>query len=179
MTKETKIIRQVLAGDTESFRFIVETYERPIVRMIRNMLNNRESYEDIAQDVFFTAYRKLASFDPAQGSFSAWLFTIARNKSINAMRKKRAFSMSEFCHNCDVNNPVDKIAERELFNKLDDGLEALPAAQKRAFIFAVFENLSYEEIAKIEAVRIGTIKSRINRARKKLVKFLKETWYEK
>ena len=178
MTQETKIIHQVLEGDIESFRFIVETYERPIVRMIRNLINNRESCEDIAQDVFFTAYRKLASFDPARGNFSAWLFAIARNKCINAMRKKRAFSMAELPHNIAENNPADELVERELFNKLDAGLEALSAGQKRAFIFAVFENLSYEEIAQIEAVRIGTIKSRINRARKKLAKILKEIWHE-
>jgi len=87
--------------------------------------------------------------------------------------------MAELPHNCDENNPSDELVERELFNELDAGLEALPAAQKRAFIFAVFENLSYEEIAQIEAVRIGTIKSRINRARKKLAEVLKETCYEK
>ena len=179
MTQETKIIHQVLEGDIESFRFIVETYKRPIVRMISNLINNRECCEDIAQEVFFTAYRKIATFDPARGNFSAWLFTIARNKCINAMRKKKAFSMSELPHNCDENNPADELIERELFNKLDAGLEALPAAQKRAFVFAVFENLTYEEIAQIEAVRIGTIKSRINRARKNLAKILKEIWYEK
>jgi RNA polymerase sigma-70 factor (ECF subfamily) len=78
MTQETKVIRHVLQGDIESFRFIVERYEAPIVRMIRNITNNRESCEDIAQDVFFTAYRKLASFDPARSNFSTWLFTIAR-----------------------------------------------------------------------------------------------------
>lgn len=79
MTQETQAIGQVLQGDIESFRLIVERYERPIVRMIRNITNNRESCEDIAQDVFFTAYRKLASFDPARSNFSTWLFTIARN----------------------------------------------------------------------------------------------------
>ena len=55
MTQETKVIHQVLAGDIESFRLIVERYERPIVRMIKNITNNREFCEDIAQDVFFTA----------------------------------------------------------------------------------------------------------------------------
>jgi DNA-directed RNA polymerase specialized sigma24 family protein len=60
MTQEAQVIREVLEGDIESFRLIVERYERPIVRMIRNIINNRDSCEDIAQDVFFTAYRKLA-----------------------------------------------------------------------------------------------------------------------
>ena len=179
MTQETKVIRQVLQGDIESFRLIVERYERPIVRMIKNITNNREFCEDIAQDVFFTAYRKLASFDPARSNFSTWLFTIARNKSINAMRKKRPLSMSEMPQNSDAHNPSDELAEREFFDELDAGLEALPSAQKRAFVLAEFENLSYAEIAQIEGVRTGTVKSRINRAKKKLAKALKEIWYEK
>ncbi len=179
MTQETQVIRQVLEGDIESFRLIVERYERPIARMIRNIINNRESCEDIAQDVFFTAYRKLASFDPARGNFSTWLFTIARNKSINALRKKRPLSMSELPQNSDRHNPSDELAEREFFDELDAGLEALPSAQKRAFVLAEFEELSYEDIAQIEGVRIGTIKSRINRAKKKLAKALKEIRYEK
>ena len=179
MIQETQVIRQVVEGDIESFRLIVERYERPIARMIRNIINNRESCEDIAQDVFFTAYRKLASFDPARGNFSTWLFTIARNKSINALRKKRPLSMSELPQKSDRHNPSDELAERELFDKLDAGLEALPSAQKRAFVLAEFEELSYEDIAQIEGVRIGTVKSRINRAKKKLAKALKDIWYEK
>jgi len=179
MIQETQVIRQVVEGDIESFRLIVERYERPIARMIRNIINNRESCEDIAQDVFFTAYRKLASFDPVRGNFSTWLFTIARNKSINALRKKRPLSMSELPQKSDRHNPSDELAERELFDKLDAGLEALPSAQKRAFVLAEFEELSYEDIAQIEGVRIGTVKSRINRAKKKLAKALKDIWYEK
>ena len=87
--------------------------------------------------------------------------------------------MSELPHNSNSYNPSDELAERELFDKLDAGLEVLPSAQKRAFVFATFENLSYEEIAQIEGVRTGTIKSRINRAKKKLAKALKEIRYEK
>jgi len=179
MTQEIQVIRQVVEGDIESFKLIVERYERPIARMIRNIINNRDSCEDIAQDVFFTAYRKLASFDAARGNFSTWLFTIARNKSINALRKKRPLSMSELPQNSDRHNPSDELAEREFFDELDAGLEALPSAQKRAFVLAEFEELSYEDIAQIEGVRIGTVKSRINRAKKELAKALKEIRYEK
>ena len=179
MTQETEVIHQVLQGDIESFRIIVERYERPIVRMIRNIINNKETCEDIAQDVFFTAYRKLASFDPARGNFSTWLFTLARNKSINTMRKKRPLSMSELPENSDTNNPSDELVEKEFLDDLDSKLNSLPLAQKRAFVLAEFEKLSYKEIAQIERVRIGTIKSRINRAKNELEKALKETWYEK
>ena len=70
MKQESKVINQVLNGDIESFRYILERYERLIVRMIRNITANRGSCEDIAQDVFFTAYKKLSTFDPARSSFS-------------------------------------------------------------------------------------------------------------
>jgi len=95
------------------------------------------------------------------------------------MRKKRPVSMSNLPYNSDTHNPSDGLAKREFFDTLNSGLEALPSTQKRAFVFAVFENLSYDVIAQIEGVRTGTIKSRINRAKKKLAKILKEMRYEK
>ena len=168
MRRETEVIRQILQGDIESFRLLLERYERPVVRMVRNITNNIESYEDIAQDVFFTAYRKLVSFDPARSSFSTWLFTIARNKSLNVLRKKRVLSMSELPERADSREPSDNMARKEFFEKLDRELQALPSRQRRAFVLAEFEKLPYEQIAQIEGVRIGTVKSRINRAKKRL-----------
>ncbi len=168
MTQETEVIRQVLQGDIESFRLIVERYERPIVRMIRNVTGDRECCEDIAQDVFLAAYKKLSSFDPACSSFSTWLFTIARNKSINASKKKRARLMSKLPERTNPYDPSDELAEAEFIGRLDAELAALPSTQRRAFVLAEFEKLPYDKIAQIEGARIGTIKSRINRAKKKL-----------
>ncbi|MHC4260469.1 MAG: RNA polymerase sigma factor, partial [Planctomycetota bacterium] len=115
MTQETDVIRQILEGDTESFRLLLARYERPVVRMVRNITDCAESCEDIAQDVFFTAYQKLASFDPARSSFSTWLFTIARNKSLNMLKKKRTVSMSELPEKADSRNPSDSVAQQEFF----------------------------------------------------------------
>jgi RNA polymerase sigma-70 factor (ECF subfamily) len=174
MTQEIEVIRQVLEGDIESFGQIVKRYEKPVVRIIRNMTNKTESCEDIAQDVFFTAYKKLAYFDPGRSNFSTWLFTIARNKSINAIKKKRPASMSDLPEKINPHNPSDKLAEMEFFDRLDRELLALPQGQRRAFVFVEFEELSYEEIAQIEGTRIGTIKSRINRAKRRLAKALED-----
>ena len=173
MTPET-VIKRIMEGDIESFRFILERYERPVVRMIRNITFDKESCEDIAQDVFITAYRKLTSFNPARSSFSTWLFTIARNKSINALRKKKPLFMSELPEGSNPHNPSDDMAKKEFFDQLDNTLLALPAKYKRAFILAEFENLSYEQISQIEGATLGTIKSRINRAKKKLRTALEE-----
>jgi len=174
MTQETEIIRRVLQGDIESFRLVVERYEGPIMRMVRNMTANRESSEDIAQEVFLAAYKKLSSFDPACSNFSTWLFTIARNKSINALRKKKARSMSELPERSNPPHVGDELAKEEFFGRLDRALEALPAAQRRAFVLAQFEQLPYAEIAQIEGARTGTIKSRISRAKKRLRSALKD-----
>ena len=168
MTHETEIIRQVLEGDIESFRFILARYEKPVMRMIRNITYDKESCEDIAQDVFLTAYKKLASFDRARSSFSTWLFTIARNKSLNALKKKKTLSMSEPPEKTNPHNPSNDMAKKEFYDQLDKTLQALPSRQRRAFILAEFEKLPYTEIAQIEGTRLGTIKSRINRAKMRL-----------
>lgn len=181
MTQETEIIRRVLEGDIECFRLLLERYQRPVVRMIRDLTCDKESYEDIAQDVFLTAYEKLSSFDPSRSNFSTWLFTIARNKSINALKKKKPLTMHQLPEKSASHNPSDDMSEKEFFEVLDAGLQALPPKQRRAFILGEFEKLSYEQIAQIEGARTGTIKSRINRAKQKLRSALKsiyETPYE-
>ncbi|MBW8038433.1 MAG: sigma-70 family RNA polymerase sigma factor [Planctomycetes bacterium] len=176
MTQETEIIRQVLEGDIESFRLLLARYEKPVVRMIRNITYDKESCQDIAQDVFLVAYKKLASFDPDRSNFSTWLFTIAKNKSLNALKKKKPLLMSELPEKSNPHNPSDDMVEKEFFDQLETKLQALPSKQRRAFILAEFEELSYAEIAQIEGVRLGTIKSRINRAKKKLRTALKGVW---
>ncbi|UCC97787.1 MAG: sigma-70 family RNA polymerase sigma factor [Phycisphaerales bacterium] len=168
MTEENGIIKAVLNGDTESFRLLVERYEKPVTRMIGNLINDRHICEDIAQEVFLAAYRKLGSFDPARSSFSTWLFTIARNRSINAMKKRRAASVGRPPERMNSTGPADAIEQDELYARLDAALNALVPRHRRALVLAEFEDLSYEKIAQIEGVRVGTVKSRINRAKKKL-----------
>ena len=168
MTNDIEVIRRILDGNTDSFKMLLERYQMPIISMIKNITNNPQSCEDIAQDVFLAAYKKMASFDPARSSFPTWLFTIARNKSINAIKKKKTVSMSSLPEKPDTTGPSDKLIEKEFFNRLDIILQTLPIRQKTAFVLAEFQQLPYEQIAQIEGARIGTIKSRINRAKNKL-----------
>jgi RNA polymerase sigma-70 factor (ECF subfamily) len=174
MSQETETIRGILEGDIDAFRDLVHRYERPVVRMIRNITDNGQYCEDIAQDVFLTAYKKLASFDPARSRFSTWLFTIARNKSLNAMKKKRPLVMAELPEGVESNDPCDSFAREEFLEKMDRQLQALPSRQRRAFVMAEFEKLSYQQIAQIEGFRLGTVKSRISMAKAKLRAALKE-----
>ena len=174
MIEEIGIIQHVTEGQVDSFRLIVERYQGPVISMIRNIINDEHTCEDIAQDVFLAAYKKLGSFDPARSRFSTWLFTIARNKSLNALKKKKPLFVADAPERTTQSEPEDSLSESEFFCRLDQTLESLPSKQKTAFVLAEFEKLPYAEIAQIEGVRIGTIKSRINRAKKKLRSALKD-----
>jgi RNA polymerase sigma-70 factor (ECF subfamily) len=168
MTDELDVIRRVLGGDIESFRLLVERYAGPVLRMIRNVTGDRHAGEDLAQDVFLAAFAQLRTFDPAQSRFSTWLFTIARNKSVNAAKRKRPAYLAQAPERIDARSPDEVAAGSELLAALDQALLTLPVRQRTAFVLAEFEKLPYETIAQIEGVRIGTIKSRVNRARNKL-----------
>jgi len=173
MTEETDIIQRVLQGDTEVFAALVQRYQKPVARMVRNLTCDGQACEDLAQEVFLAAYAKLGTFDPARSRFSTWLFTITRNRCINAMKKKRPATVGKLPEKCSRHGPDERAAKNEMLAKLDQSLETLPAKQKRAFILAEFEALPYEEIAQIEGTRIGTVKSRISRARGKLADVLR------
>ena len=173
MIEEINIIRDVLDGDIDSFRLLVQRYQGPVIGMVRNIINDHHICEDIAQDVFFTAYKKLPSFDPNRSSFSTWLFTIARNKSINVAKKKKTLSMGDLPESSNPSVSVNGLEQQEFFDRLDQALETLPTKMRTAFVLAEFEKLTYEQISQIEGVRVGTIKSRINRAKKKLRSALK------
>jgi RNA polymerase sigma-70 factor (ECF subfamily) len=173
MTDETLAIERVLQGDTESFRLLIERYEQSVVRMIRNVTGDAHHCEDLAQDVFLTAFAKLRTFDPACSHFSTWLLTIARNKSINHLKKKRPRVVAEVPVRLDEATPLETLTHREAFAQLERALATLPERQHRAFVLAEFEGLPYEQIAQIEGVRIGTIKSRVSRARARLSEILR------
>ena len=174
MSEEIKIIKRVLNGDVDSFRLLVDRYQRPVTSMIANMVGNRHTCEDISQDVFFAAYRKLKTFDPARSEFSTWLFTIARNKSINAIKKKTPFTTPDPLESVDSNEPAENLGRKEAFKLLDRAIEALPRRFKTVFVMAEIDNRPYHRIAQIEGISPGTVKSRVHRARKKLAAALNE-----
>src|SRR5208282_246586 len=165
MPEDSDTVKRVLNGDVDSFRILLERYQRPVLSMIRRLIWDSNRCEEIGQDVFVAAFQKLSSFDPARSQFSTWLFTIARNMSINALKKKLPVPMENLPEMPITRTPSHELLDKEIFIQLDETLKALPGKLRRAFVLAEMEQMPYEEIAGIEGARLGTIKSRINRAR--------------
>ena len=86
---EHRVIQQVVDGETELFRILVERYQRSLFRFVASLVIDQHQSEDITQEVFLSAYRNLRRFDVRRASFSTWLFTIARNQCINWLHRKR------------------------------------------------------------------------------------------
>jgi RNA polymerase sigma-70 factor (ECF subfamily) len=168
MDDDLDAIRRVLANDVESFRHLVERYQRPLLTLVRNMTPPDTDQEGVAQEVFLAAFRSLASYDPKLSAFSTWLFTIARNRCRNELARRRPVVGAELPEVVDLRSPERTASEAELLKQLDAALAALPFEQRSAFVLAQLQGASYEEISRIEGVGVGTVKSRIARAREKL-----------
>ena len=167
MNHEDTIIQDVLAGDTNSFRWVIEQYQEGVFNMIAHFIYDRGAAEDLTQEVFMAAFEKLSSYDPLRCKFSTWLFTIARHKSINYLRKKKR-KRPQHGHQITSPDPAQALCQEEFYRQLDRALNELPQPQKRAFVLAEFRQLPYDEIAQIECISLGTVRSRIHRAKKKL-----------
>lgn len=162
---DDEIIGRCLRGDVASFREIVERYQKKIIGMTYNMTHDHHLSEDLCQEVFLEVYRRLGTFDRARAQFSTWLYRIAQNKTLNALKRKRPQFVATLPEAADPNSVQSEIDAHELHLDFDRALEKLPAAQKIAFVWAEIEQLSYHEIAEIERTTVSAVKSRINRAR--------------
>jgi RNA polymerase sigma-70 factor (ECF subfamily) len=172
MDDET-IFARIRAGDRAAFGDLVERHQEAVFRVIRNLLPLpwAAECEDVAQDVFLSAFARLASFDPSRASFRTWLLAIARNGCLNALKKRRPL-LTDFSgpssHPADLRSPTEDLERAELFTRLDEALAALPFEQRAAFVLAELEGLPLEEVGRVEGVPVGTVKSRLARAREKL-----------
>jgi RNA polymerase sigma-70 factor (ECF subfamily) len=172
MSDDEAIIRRVLGGDVHAFREIVDRYQGLVYRLARNLLGRTADADDLAQDVFVAAFENLGAFDPRRAALPTWLLVIARNKCLNALKRRRPLTVEKFVEPMDRRTPEDSLARKEWLARFDAALAALPFEQRTAFVLAEIENLPYEEIARVEGVKLGTVKSRIRRAKDKLMRLL-------
>jgi len=165
--EDRELVAQVLAGQTEDFRILVDRHQQSIFRFAAGVLGHPEEAQDVTQETFLAAFVNLSRFDLSRGAFSTWLFTITRNRCINLLKRRREVTSNDLESIADV-MVADPIVGAELSQQLDRALASLPVDQRSAFVLAEIEDLPYAEIARIEQTTLGTVKSRIHRAKARL-----------
>lgn len=181
-----EVIRQCQNGSAEAFAPIVERYQRRIFSYVYRFLfgtHIKEEAQDLTQEVFIKAYCNIGTFDLDRGvKFSTWLYTIARNHCISALRRNSGepkvvdTEINELQSLPDSKSSTfrEEIMEKELFQKAANAIALLPEEQKNTVLLQYYEGLTYREIARVMNCSIGTVKSRLSRAREKLCRNLKE-----
>ena len=178
------LVARVCAGEVRAYEEIIRRYERPIVNFIYRMIGDYEQSLDLAQEVFFKAYRSLERFDPTF-RFSTWLYRIASNRSIDHLRKQSPtlLSLDEsadagsgdervFQLKCPTRGPEDLLSSRELGDRIGEAIDALPVAYRELILLRHLQGMAYDDIARVMGLPLGTVKNRLFRAREILRKRL-------
>jgi RNA polymerase sigma-70 factor (ECF subfamily) len=170
------IVVAVLGGQQHRFAELVTRYQSQIVNYVCRMLGNYEDAVDLSQDVFLKAYSALGSYKP-QYPFAAWLFRIARNAAIDEIRKRRLVTVSldapveleDGSVGREVESPgldpEDAYLGVEFADRVSAAIDELPEKYREAIILRHAADLSYDEIAEALELPLGTVKTRIFRAR--------------
>ena len=172
---EPETIRRARAGDLRAFESLVREYQADVWRFAYHLTRNRAAAEDVTQEAFLRAYRALHSYK-GQAKFTSWLLRIARNCAVDAYRKTRRetpvaeqpeATMQGEGHHWGSAGPEERA-------RIHDAIRRLPASLREPFVVIEVLGYSYEETAVILGLRIGTVKSRMHRARAALMAWLSD-----
>jgi RNA polymerase sigma-70 factor (ECF subfamily) len=182
---EAALIQRCAAGDEIAFAELVGEHQRMVIQLAMNLLADRDEALDLSQEVFLRVFRTIARFR-GQSTLRTWIYRIAVNQARNRhrfwRRRHRADQVSldahvathgEFRSGAEA-GPDRMFARKELAARLQSALDALPFDQRTAIVLREVDGLSYEEIAYSLGVAIGTVKSRLTRARQTLRLELRE-----
>jgi len=170
---DEEIAKRVQRGDTNSFGILVESYEKRITRYGRKFLSGNEDIQDIVQDIFIKAYTNIQSFD-TERKFSPWLYRIAHNEFVNALKKRKKYSLSLF--DPDMVFPQlfsketadAKVHIREIQEMLNFSLDKLGLKYREPLILYYFEDLDYKEISEVLHIPSSTVGIRLKRGKQAL-----------
>lgn len=169
------LVRGALAGSEDAFIELVRKYESRIFTLVSRMVANREDAEDVTQEAFTKAYARLSSFT-FQSAFFTWLYRIAVNAAtdfVKSRRRRRTTSLDEIAETAPAvagpSGRPDRSASRgELRDRLREAIAELPPVFRTVLVLRELEDLSYDEIARILGCSIGTVESRLFRARARI-----------
>ena len=183
---EKELLKKCRQGDRDAFNILVQTYQRQVINLAYGMLSNTEDATDAAQEVFIKVYRNIDRFE-GKSSLSTWIYRITSNVCKDFLRKRtrtiQSVSIYESSEDDDDRpmeikdsspTPQEHMEITETQREVRKALDELPEEYKSVIVMYDLEGLSYDEISNVLQCPVGTIKSRLNRARKALKKNLSE-----
>jgi RNA polymerase sigma-70 factor (ECF subfamily) len=182
---DQQLVERAQRGDKRAFELLVEKYQRKLARLLSRLIRDPGEVEDVTQEAFIKAYRALPSFR-GDSAFYTWLYRIGINTAKNylvAMGRRAPTSTEMEAEEAeghdggellrDINTPESLLLTKEIGNTVNAAIEALPEELRSAIQLRELEGMSYEEIAKLMDCPIGTVRSRIFRAREAIAERLK------
>jgi RNA polymerase sigma-70 factor (ECF subfamily) len=178
------LVQRVQQGDRRAFDQLVLRYQHKVLKLVMRYMRNHAEAEDIAQEAFLKAYRAIHSFR-GDSAFYTWIYRIAINTAKNALvaAKRRPLDYDLDLQDPEQNErngrlrdeatPESLLLTEEIRETVDAAIGALPEDLRRAVVLREYEGLSYEEIAAVMACPVGTVRSRIFRAREAIVRQLR------
>ncbi|HEX9751172.1 MAG TPA: sigma-70 family RNA polymerase sigma factor [candidate division Zixibacteria bacterium] len=168
------LMRRIQKDDFDAFETLVDRYKTRLVNVIYRMLGDQNEAEDLVQETFLRVWTHRQDYDFSY-CLSTWVYTIALNLAKNELRKRRKvkfFNIGELAEK-GIDLPDPKMGPSALGHLLQGAITKLPTKYKTAFLLRDVEQLPYEDVAQILGVPLGTVKSRVNRARAVLKNDLK------
>jgi len=191
MTKEmpqptdADLVAAILKGEQELYSDLVQRYQGRLVNYLYRLLRSTQEAEDLAQEVFFKIYKALDRYDPKY-KFSTWLFRVAQNAAIDQIRKRRLLLVSmdrqgssdddlgtwEFASSDP--SPYGDLRNRERGEAIQVAIDGLPWDYRELIVLRHFGELSYDEIAKLKEMPLGTVKNKLFRGRQMMKERLRD-----
>jgi RNA polymerase sigma-70 factor, ECF subfamily len=182
---DQQLVEKAQRGDKHAFEMLVVKYQRKLERLLSRVIRDPAEIEDVAQEAFIKAYRALPNFR-GDSAFYTWLYRIGINTAKNYLIAlgRRAPTSTEFDSEeaegfedaaglRDINTPESELASKQIAQTVNDAIAALPEELRTAITLRELDGLSYEEIAQIMNCPIGTVRSRIFRAREAVAEKLR------
>lgn len=174
--RDEALAKRAAAGDMNAFEGLVDRHRMAVYRLARSITGNHHDADDAAQETFLRVYRSLGTYDTSR-PFKPWLKRIAYNTSLNSVRASK--SRTRGMVNGDVPEVVDqsphqseKIEAKQNFARVDDAVQTLPSELRATLLLRAVEGMSYKDIANAMGVKIGTVMSRLSRARERVLDVL-------
>ena len=182
---DSQVVQEFLDGEPRAFAEIVKRYDKRLLNFVYRTVGDRERAEDLVQETFVRVYRHLHRFDQTK-KFSTWIYTIAGNLAKNELRNRSRNPMVLFqtiVKNWDADfrplewedtrtKPDDLYRKRFVREKVEEAVAELPEHHRTVFVLRELQGKTYEEIAEITGCNLGTVKSRLNRARNNFARII-------